>query len=332
MTNKSDVFVHLMVNTTEVYLFSPVDNNIKVFFAAANVIAGTLSFHANSLILYFSYKKPRFVLRRSFSRVKLIDCYIQSLALIDVLCALISAPIFTTELFVDLIKTDMSCMIVRALTMYFPIATIFNYLTIGRERYLAVLQPFNVLSVSAGKKLVVAAWFLAAIINIVLRPSYKLVRSDIGEGEYTQTCKYDNSTSISRGLFLSFTTVSWVVPCGYLIITNFLTLKYLRQQQRAVAGIFPRVRRENVYRYKMTTMFIWLIFAFVTPYTLFIFYSGFAMVLKLNVSFTADYSTRYLIALLTYSNGVTSASILFYFSNYNRKKLKKLYHRVFGSS
>lgn len=213
--------------------------------------------------------------------------------------------------------------------MLFPIATIYNYLVIGRERYLAIHRPLDLPAVRTGKKLVVAAWFVSAIVDAIARPSYKLVRSDLGDNTYTHTCKYDNSTQTSRAFFLSFLLIVWVFPCIYLLIVNVLTYLKLRKQFQGVADS-NAISIENARKYKTTILFVNLIFAFLIPYLLFVVYSGVVMIFKVKLSFTADHVVRYLITIIGWANGAVGATILFYSSRYHKIKLINLIRKMFG--
>lgn len=155
-----------MLKDSAIYVSAPVNYNIKTTIGCATVIAGFYGLIANSLILYFTYMRtPVCVdLAHAYNRQALTDVFIQSLALSDVLCCLVSLPLFIAELFVDFIKSDTTCKVTRYFIMYFPIATC-NYLVIGIERYLAVFHSLRIPSSRMGKSLVVAAWFAAALIH-----------------------------------------------------------------------------------------------------------------------------------------------------------------------
>lgn len=304
--------------TNESYIFIPVNYQIKIAIACANAIVGLYGLLANSLILYFIYQKPK------TTRRLLADRFIQSLALSDILCSVITIPVFTAEMFVDFIKTDMLCKLIRYNNLFFIIVTVMNYVVISIERYLVVFRPLLTSSGKMWKQLVVVAWIAGALIDLIPTPAYNLVRYDLGSGIYTHACKYDNSTKTTRGFFLSFAVIVYVFPSIFLMFTSIRILRSIRRSRGvAPAGMNPYAAMMNFHQNRLTKLFVLLTLAFMTPYISYIIYSTVAIILKLKLSFAVDYVVRYVCSLLALSNVAISPSILFYNSSYLRRKIKR---------
>lgn len=307
--------------TTSMYVFIPINYNIKASIAAANVIAGIYGLVANALILYFIKKRP------TFNQVLLADRFIQSLALSDVLSSLISLPIFTSEMFVDFITSDMTCKFVRYNNIYFIIVTVMSYLVIGIERYLGVFYPLLIPRRKLWNGLVCASWFLGAVVMMIPMPSYNLVQFDLGNGFHTHTCKYDKSTRRKRAYFLAFTAIGYLIPCAILLVTSIRMIRFIRSQRRVAPNINIQLQGLNIIRNKITKMFVFLIIAFIIPYIAYTLYSCVAVVFKLELSFTVDYIIRYVVTFFAFSNGAVGSSVMFYNSSYLRKKILKMFRR-----
>lgn len=180
------------------YVFLPVSNTVKLSILCPTVFAGVYGLIANSLILYFMHKKSTSNRLQNAFRRSLTDRFIQSLAFSDVLCSILSLPVYSVEFYVDFIKTDLSCKITRYVSFFCPIVTIVNYFVIGIERYLGVYHPLRLPSQRVCKRLVVAAWCVGAAVVFIVLPSYNLVRYDIDSHTYTMVCKYDNSAKLTN--------------------------------------------------------------------------------------------------------------------------------------
>ncbi|XP_031568773.1 neuromedin-U receptor 1-like [Actinia tenebrosa] len=300
-------------NTSREYVFAPVSYLIKLIILTAMLSFGVYGLIANSLILYFKHKqhrRRRHTIRRPFSR-SLTEYFINSLALSDLLCCLISLPLYSSEMFIDFVKSDSVCRFTRLFNSMFAVITILNLLVIGVERHLTIFHPFFILSRRTAKKMVAAAWVLGVLFTLVSVPAYGLVYfEDIDKNYYTLVCKYDSSMPLYRALFITFISILYIVPSFILTFISLCILNRQRESQRADA--FQNTRRA-LSRLKVTRMFVSLIFAFIIPYMAFSMYSSFRMVFKVNVSFTADYIVRHISVSLIYANGSISATILIYY-------------------
>ncbi|KXJ17438.1 Pyroglutamylated RFamide peptide receptor [Exaiptasia diaphana] len=158
--------------------------------------------------MYFTSKRPP--VRMPYSRQPLVDRYIQSLALSDVLCSLISIPIFTTEMFVDFVNNPFVCKAVRYFPMYFPITTICNYMLIGIERYVGIFHPFVLPSSAVVKRFVGATWIVAAFLDLTPVLAYNLVRYDLGKNLYTIICRDKHPKGRDILVKKEFATTDWM--------------------------------------------------------------------------------------------------------------------------
>lgn len=336
-TNNTDIFPAIINNTNlpSTYIFSLHSYTIKILIAMPSVISGVYGLIANSLILYFMHKNS-LTEATMLSRRSLTDRFIQSLALSDVLCAIISVPLFTSELFVDFITTDSICKGARYVMFFFPVVTIMNYLFIGIERYLKLFHPLKIPSQTVCKRLVVSAWFVGAVVVLLAMPPYVRVRYELGNNEYTYVCKYCNSVKMYRLFFVSFTVSCYIIPSIILTTTCLLILKFIRRQHRLVPTTTydakPNMNPVIAARYKVTSLFVSLIFAFIIPYMLFIVYNSVVVILKLQISYTLDYITRMVSGSLVYTNGAIGSTILFYNTTFLRKKMILLFREIFCQS
>jgi len=327
------------VNTTgavsrpTLYIFNPVNKGVKLAIACPAVVSGVEGLVANSLILYFMYKKPK--IRTGPFRRSLTDFFIQSLAVSDVLCSLINLPFFVTEMFVDYITNDTICKLARYVMYFFPVVTCMNYLFIGLERFMGVYFPFNAPSDTLCKRLVVVAWCIGALITCLSIPAMVLVRFDLPYNKYTLLCMYDKSVSYRRIFFLLFTLFFYLLPFVILTITCIMIVRKLRRQN--VPGPFracddPSSHQQNAQesarQYKVTYMFLSLICAFFIPYLLFVFYNGAANILKLDADISADYAARFLAGAFAYANGAIGSTILFRHSSFLRRNIIGLFRKI----
>ncbi|XP_031575044.1 neuromedin-U receptor 2-like [Actinia tenebrosa] len=311
---------------TRAYVFAPVSNNVKLVISTAMLLFGVYGLIANSLILYFKHKqhrRRRCAIQRALTRSALKEYFINSLALSDLLCCLISLPLVTAEMFIDFVHNDWICKVNRFLNFIFPVITILNLLVIGIERYFAIFHPFKVLARHKAKKIVMGAWVLGVLLTLIPMPTYKLIYFEIEENSYTLICKYDNTLPLYRCLFIAFITICYIIPSIILIFVNLRILKFVRRKRCRVAPLqqvkTSKRTPSQTSRFKVTRMFMWLILAFIIPYLLFIVYNGLVMVLRPTISFTSDYLARYASAFFGFSNGAVSAAILFH----NEKDLKR---------
>ena len=130
-------------------------------------------------------------------------------------------------------------------------------------------------------------------------------------------------------MFLSYSFLIYIIPSIILTVVNIRIIAFLRRRMRVAPGSDPQAARSNASRYKVTYLFVSLIFAFIIPYMVFFFYSGTVMIMKLKLPFTVDYVTRFVSAMLAYGNGAIGATILFYNHTILRHKFISLFRRVF---
>lgn len=321
------------INTTSLsrlksYVFNPVNLDIKLGIACPSIAAGFYSLVANVLVLYFMYKKSKIVQNSSFRR-RTTDHFITSLALSDVMCSLLSLPVFVAEIFVDFITTDLICKLCRYIVGFFPFVTCMNYLFIGIDRFMMIYFPYKVPSKSTSKRLVLASWLAGALITLMPMPAMIRSRFDFANNEYTIMCVYGNSNRI---LVVATMLFVYVIPSITLITTSVMIVRKMRRQRTTLqsndATPNQQNARETTMRFKVHYMFIFLIFAFVIPYLSFVCYNTAAILLKLNTSFTTDYATRIFSVGLMHSNGAVSATVFFCQIPFLRNGLARLFRSI----
>jgi hypothetical protein len=225
-----------------------------------------------------------------------------------------------------MVQKRWSCQVVRYLTIFFPTVSLNNLIVIGVERYVAVFRPFFAISNRTTKKLIVAAWIGGALITLVPVSTYDVIRQDIGPGSYTLICKYDNTVPIYRIMILGFTLIVYIIPSIILIVTSVLIIRYLFQ--RKLLGTRKNIGSTS-WRFKRTSMFISLIFAFVIPYLLYVIYLIINVIFGGEISYKNDYIIRRSSALMAFSNTVVNPIILYFSMNGLRRMLRDLTLRFY---
>ena len=310
------------------YVFLPVDVRIKLSIYSFVGIYAFYAVLANGLILYFKRKqnlqRKSNQRRRAFDRFVVTSTFVQSLAISDFLCAVVSVPLVISSNLFDIIDTDFKCKTVRFINIFFPVVTINNLFVIGIERYLAVFHPFRVPSHRIVKALVVCAWVLGGLITLIPAYTYRLQRLDIDADRYTVLCVYDKSTAINKAMFLGFTVFIYVLPAIILSFTNIRILLRLKSKK------LKNSVRCNSWRFYGTSVFVVLIFSFVIPYFLFVGFSGLNMLMKLRLSFDADYVIRRIGGVLAYSNSAISPTVML-LSMPDLKRMSRDYFRKYFS-
>lgn len=176
-------------------------------------------------------------------------------------------------------------------------------------------------------------WLVGLLLTVMPMPTMIRVRFGLSNNSYTVLCMYDKSLIYRRILFFAFLLIVYVIPFIIHVLCSILIVRKMRQQ-RAVASsnnnpASQQNARERTHRFKVTNMFITLIFAFTIPYMLFVCYNGVAVLLKLEISLTIDYAVRMAGIGLMYANGAVGATILFCQFQYLRNKFLALFCDIF---
>jgi len=263
--------------------------------------------------------------------------FIESLALSDVLSSLISLPVFVSDRLVltSFVSSDLSCKISKYVMYFFPVVTCMNYLFISLERFFVIYLPGLVPYNKTAKKLVIAAWFIGALITLLPMPAMVPVKFHLPNNQYTMLCKYDSSVKYASAFFLTFTVCFYFIPFIVMFISCVMVARKVRKQRKAIPSISDETSNEQEIRTKLKNakinyMFISLICAFIFPYFLYVCYNGAANLFKIKTSLTIDYVARSVSGILAFANGAVGSTILFRNFQYLRKKLALLYSNIFS--
>lgn len=332
------------MNSTKILVNNPfysgdtVIKAIKQCLFSLTIMAGVYGLIANSLILYYMHIKRRVNHLQAFSHRGIVDRFMQSLALSDVLCCVISFPVYANEILTNFINTDVMCKGSRYVMFFFPVVTAMNYLFIGIERYLGLFHPLKLPSRSVCEKCIVLSWILGMLLTALPIPTYVIQHYDLTNTTYTYICNYNTS---SRFLFGLFILLGYIIPSVILIVTCICIRKLIARRRAVVpreneankstsdsTNTSGRSQTSSSRRYNLASMFVTLIFAFILPYIVFVTYSCVLIQIELKVSFHVHYTTRMISALFVYGNTAIGSSIMFYNSKYLRRKLFSLIRLV----
>jgi len=322
------------INTNKIYIYhyATVSIGIKLAIVVPVVVAGLYALVANSLILYFMHKKWKTNPTGQFRR-SVIDYFIQSLALSDVLASLITLPVCLPELFIDYISSDIVCKVVRYISFIFPVVTCMNYLFIGIDRFISVYFPFSVRNNETAKRLVISAWITGGLITFLVVPAMVRVKFDLPNNQYTMICMYDKAVKYRGIFFLLFTACFYIIPFVILSVICIMTVRKMRQQlaEAPINEALPnstRNARATAVRFQENYMFISLIFAFLFPYFLYVVYNGAVNIFKLDHSLTVNTMARMVSASLIYANGAIGPTIVFRSFRYLRRKIVDMFRNI----
>ena len=299
----------------KIYVFTPAGSSTKLTLLILMVTVGTIGFVGSILILCFlNAKKKTASFLKSLSFEKNFNVYINSLAISDVLCNLISLPSVCIQFYFDVFQDVWGCRIARYLQILFPSVTMNNLLVISIEKYFStrkVPRPFRHYTV---KKLVLFAW-LAAVVHVLFPAStFNGIRYDLNETHYTMICKYDKHYLPFRIIFLSYILFQYIIPSFFIIATSvcliITVLTTTRRtmnvlQDNAIKAMLRAAKR------RATIIIVAIMFAFVIPYITYFGQVFFNMATKRDIDFQTDYIIRYGSAVLAYSNSAINVIIYF---------------------
>ena len=306
VNNRSD-----LLNATEmksrVYLFTPAGFTTKLGLVLVFTSVGAVGLVGNLLIYYFiSFKKNVVSYMQNHQFLRNFNFYIKSLALSDILSNIISLPLISTQIMVDVFQHDWSCRSVRFIGILLPSKTMNNLMVISVERYLATRAVPRAFSVSTVRKLVFTAWLAGFIVALGPTATINGIRYDLNDTHYTVICKYDNRYLSFRIILVFYALVQHLIPSVILSYINISVAKTLWSRQK----IRIDIQRNNAIRANLietklrkTYLLIAMTFAFIIPYSALLYYATYVMLVKPSLDFKTDFITRYLSAGLLYSNG-----------------------------
>ena len=267
---------------------------------------GIIGFVGNVLIVCFlKAKKSTNSVLKTLSFAKNYDVYIKSLAISDILCAVISIPPWCIGLFYDVFEVGWSCRIALYLQIVFPAITMNNLLVISIEKYFSTRKVPRPFQHSTVKKLVFFAWFVGAIAVLFPTATYKGIRYDLNETHYTMICNYDKHYSPFRIVFLSFTLFQNIIPIFIITVISICLVTTVRamtkravniQQDNAIKAMARDAQRKG------TITIVVLMLAFVIPYLYFFAQAFYNVASKKDIDFETDYIFRLHFSMFAYLN------------------------------
>ncbi len=299
--------------TGKIYVFSPVGSSTKLTLFSILVIVGIVALTGNTLILCFLKTKKRANnVLKAYSFGKNFDFYIQSLAISDILAATISVPAASIQTYFDVGQQGWGCRIVRYLNFVFPTITMNNLVVISIDKYFSTRETPSTFYHSTVRKVVFIAW-LAGIFSVLIpAATFKGIRYDLNDTHYTVVCKYDNQYLPFRIMFLSYTTLGYILPSIFivrvsvsLIITVWTRKRRTVDVQRENALILAR----NAAQIRCTCIIITVMLAFVIPYIFYFSQVIYNMVTKTRINFQSDYLIRHVSGLIALSNSAVNVII-----------------------
>ena len=281
----------------KIYLFAPASSSTKLILLLILVAIGILAFVGNTLLLCFlktKRKTSNFLKACCFE--KNFNFYIKSLAISDVLSAVISLPALCIQMYVDLFQQGWGCRIIRYLNFVFPTITMNNLLVISIEKYFSTRKLPLTFSHSTVRKMVILAWLEGFLVVLIVSTTFKGTIIDLNDTHYTVICKYDTQYLPFRIIFLSYTILQYIIPSFLIIgvsvsllITVWGRMKSAVDVQRDNA--FTLARRAATIR--CTCIIITLMFAFVLPYIFYFAQLTYNIVTKAHIDFQTDYVIRF---------------------------------------
>ena len=315
-----------------IYIFTPAGYSTKLALVTSMGIVGLLGFLGSCLILCFVSSKRQAIYLQSSRFMKNFNFYIQSLALSDMLSAIVSLPLTCIQISVDLFQTHWACKIVRYINIVFPIITIFNLVVIGIEKYLSLRRVPRTLKVSTVRKLIFLAWIAGFAVTLLPAATFRGIRYDLNATHFTVICKYDRDYLPFRLMFLSFTTVVYVLPSIFLIVVNISLIRTVWVKVKMTISIQvnnPLKAKLRAAKIRGTFLLIAITFAFVIPYFAYMGYVAYNMIAKPEIDFQTDYVIRFSSGVVAFSNSAINFAIYVVQMKDFRAFLKKI---VCGSS
>ena len=201
-------------------------------------------------------------------------------------------------------------------------------MVISLERYLSTRTVPRTFSVSTVRKLVFTAWLVGFIVVLGPTATFNGIRYDLNDAHYTVICKLDNSYLPFRIIIVCYVLVQHLISGVILGYLNISVAKTLWTGHRKIIDS----KRSNAIRVNLiaakllaTYLLIAMTFAFIIPYSASLYYASYVMLAKPSLDFITDFITRYLSAVLLYSNGAINVIIYVVQMKDFRAFLKKLF-------
>ena len=288
------------------YIFTPAGYTTKLALLLSMVIIGVVGLVGGSLILYFVCSRKQALYLKSSRFMKNFNFYIKSLALSDMLCAMVSLPLTCIQIHFDVFQGRWACKIVRYFNIVFPVITINNLVVIGMEKYFSLRRVPRTLRASTVRKLIFLSWVVGFAITLLPATTFEPIRYDLNETHFTVICKYDREYLPFRLMFLSFTVIVYVLPCIFLVVVNVSLIRTVWIKVRVTISMQvdnPMKVKLRAAKVRGTLLLVAVTFAFVIPYFAYLGYVTYNMIAKPDIDFKTDFVIRYSSGVLAFSNG-----------------------------
>ena len=312
------------------YVFKPIEPPTQLILLILLVTVGIIGLMGNILVLCFlRTKKParQFLWWTAFERN--FQLHIMSLAISDVLSALVSLPPVGVQLFFDLLQRGWGCKIARYLAIVFPSITMYNLLFISIEKYYSTRKVPRTFSYFTAIRMLMFAWVAGCLITLLPGATYDGVRFDLNETHYTVVCRYDNRVLPLRIMYLIFIALQYIIPMVImtkinisLIVTVWKRMKKKKFDVQRDDGIRMMARAATM---RSTYIIIALNLAFIFPYFLYIVQIVFNNVTKTTIDFETDIVIRAVSFLIAISNPAINSVLYFVQIKDFRAFLKRLF-------
>ena len=291
------------------YIFTPAGLDVKLTLSVIFVLVNVIGFLGNLCVLRFINKEEK--KKKGTTKPSNLSIFIRSLAISDVLSALVGAPCLLIQISFDVFQSAWPCKISRFFQFLFPIITICNLLVVALERHICICHPTSrPLSLTTVKKAVKGAWLLGFLVSLLPASNFEGLRVNLNDTHYTVVCKRDDSDPLNTIRHHISTVIFYVLPTAFLAFTCISIIRIVKKRKIHVPATQPAaslaLRKLRLKKRKATTLLITIIMAFIIPYFMFAVYITFKTVFKPFVSFRLDYVLRHTSASLAYLNSAVN--------------------------
>ncbi|EDO30902.1 predicted protein [Nematostella vectensis] len=311
------------------YVWTSVPYGLRWVFGSIMVFVAVCSVCGNTLVLYLDRPKP-IITTRLQGRLT-TKYFVRSLAMSDLMSALVTIPLLLAELTTDFLSSDLVCRVQR----YFqavPIAvTITNMVVLGVERYLIIYYPHKAPSRMACKRMVVVAWFVGATLAVVHPGCTSVLKTyPIGTDQYTRLCTVAEDP-LSRALNLAITIVGIFIPALTLVVTSIRVLMYLHRKRRQTCPGQPSSSITSTLRhYKLSYMAASVILVFFCPYLFTFVYTSLIVGNFIDTTIADEYTNRTVGLVIILVNCMVNPLIYLVLLPEMRQKAKEAFQDLFS--
>ncbi|EDO35818.1 predicted protein [Nematostella vectensis] len=272
---------------------------IMVFVAVCSVCG-------NTLVLYLDRPKP-IITTRLQGRLT-TKYFVRSLAMSDLMSALVAIPLLLAELTTDFLSSDLVCRVHRYLQIVTILITITNMVLLGVERYLIIYYPYKAPSRIACKRMVVVAWFVEATLAIIHPGCTIMLKTyPIGTDQYTRLCTVAEDP-LSKALNLAITIVVIFIPALTLVVMSIRILMH----------------------YKLSYMAASVILAFFCPYLFAFVYTSVIAGNFIDTTIADEYTTRIVGMVISLATCMVYPLIYLVCLSKMRQKAKEAFQDLFS--